>query len=53
MLDDLLIFFAAMATLQIKAIGLRFSHYSALLGGIVMLIIGLLLIFQPGWLMFG
>jgi hypothetical protein len=52
-LDDLLVFILAMATLQIKAISSRYTRYSALIGGIIMLIVGFLLIFKPGWLMFG
>lgn len=51
-IDDLIIFALAMKTLQIKAISSKYSRLSGLVGGIVMLIIGLLLIFKPGWLMF-
>lgn len=53
MLDDLLIFFIAMTTL--KAVGLdgKYARYSRLIGGILILIIGLLLLFKPEWLMFG
>ena len=53
MLDDLLVFFAAMLTLKIKMFANTYSKYSGLVGGIIMVIIGLLLIFKPGWLMFG
>lgn len=52
MLDDLLIFVIAMATLRMKAISSRYTRWSNLVGGIIMLIIGLLLIFKPGLLMF-
>ncbi|MFH1522196.1 MAG: hypothetical protein ABIE43_00050 [Patescibacteria group bacterium] len=52
-LDDLLIFILAMATLQMKAISSRYTRWSGLIGGILMLIIGILLLFKPGWLMFG
>ncbi len=52
MLDDLFIFIIAMSTLRIKAISSRYSRWSNLIGGIIMLIIGLLLMFKPGWLMF-
>jgi len=52
MLDDLLIFVIAMSTLRMKAISSRYTRWSSLIGGILMLIIGLLLIFKPGWLMF-
>jgi len=53
MLDDLLVFIIAMTTLQMKAVSSRYTRYSALIGGIIMLIVGILLIFKPGWLMFG
>lgn len=53
MLDDLLIFLIAMTTLQMKAVGASYSKWSGWVGGIVMLIIGILLLFKPGWLMFG
>lgn len=53
MLDDLLVFFAAMITLQMTGVTTRYTRASKLIGGILMLVIGLLLIFKPGWLMFG
>jgi glutaredoxin len=53
MLDDLLIFFMAMFTLKISGINTKYTRYSNLIGGIIILIIGILLIFKPGWLMFG
>ena len=53
MLDDLFVFFSAMITLQLTGITTKYSRYSRLVGGVLMLIIGLLLIFKPEWLMFG
>lgn len=53
MLDDLFIFFAAMITLQMTGLTTKYARYSRLIGGIIMLIIGLLLIFRPEWLSFG
>ena len=53
MLDDLLVFFIAMTTLQMKAISSRYTRYSGLIGGIILLIIGILLIFKYEWLMLG
>ena len=53
MLDDFIVFFAAMITLQMTGITTKYTRFSHLIGGILMLIIGLLLIFKPGWLMFG
>lgn len=53
MLDDLFIFFVAMITLEMTGISTKYSKYSQLIGGMIMLIIGILLIFKPQWLMFG
>lgn len=53
MLDDLFVFFVAMSTLQMKAISSKYTRVSGLIGGVVMIIIGFLLYFKPGWLMFG
>ena len=53
MLDDLFVFFVAMITLQMTGITTKYSRWSHLIGGILMLIIGLLLLFKPEWLMFG
>ncbi|MFA7654053.1 MAG: hypothetical protein WCX97_03375 [Candidatus Magasanikbacteria bacterium] len=53
MIDDLFIFFVAMTTLKMTGISTKYSRYSKLIGGVIMLIIGILLIFKPEWLMFG
>ncbi len=53
MLDDLIIFFIAMTTLQMKGISSKYTHWANLIGGIIMILIGILLLFKPGWLMFG
>jgi nitrate reductase NapE component/glutaredoxin len=52
MLDDLLVFVLAMATLRMQAISSQYTRWSGLVGGIIMIIIGLLLLFKPSWLMF-
>lgn len=52
MLDDIVIFFIAMKTLQIKGISNKYTKYSHLIGGIIMIIIGLLMLFKPELLMF-
>jgi hypothetical protein len=52
MLDDLLVFFIAMFTLELKAVQSRYTNYAGLIGGAAMLLIGLILIFKPGWIMF-
>jgi hypothetical protein len=53
MLDDIIVFVLAMVTLQLTGATTRYKRLSNLIGGILMLLIGLLLIFKPGWLMFG
>ena len=53
MLDDIIIFVVAMLTLQLVGVTTRYKRLSNLIGGVLMLIIGVLLIFKPGWLMFG
>jgi thiol-disulfide isomerase/thioredoxin len=53
MLDDIIVFVVAMATLQLMGLTTRYQRLSNLIGGVLMLIIGVLLIVKPGWLMFG
>jgi hypothetical protein len=53
MLDDLLIFIIAMTTLKMKAISSRYTQWSSWVGGVLMVIIGFLLLFKPGWILFG
>ena len=53
MLDDLLVFLIAMLTLRAVGLSDKYSRFSSLIGGLIILIIGLLIIFKPGWLMFG
>ena len=52
LLDDIIVFFVAMKTLEVTGISTKYSKYSHLIGGILMLLIGILLIVKPGWLMF-
>jgi len=53
MLDDLLIFVIAIKTFEVAGITKKYSKYSNLIGGGVLFIIGLILIFKPELLMFG
>ncbi len=52
MLDDLFVFFIAMTTLKATGIQSKYSRYSHLIGGILMFIIGILMIFKPQLLTF-
>lgn len=51
MLDDIIIFLIAMKTLKITAISNKYTKYSHLIGGIIMIVIGLLMLLKPEWLM--
>lgn len=53
MIDDIIVFIIAMKTLQLKGISTKYGKISHLIGGIMMLLIGILLVFKPEWLMFG
>ena len=52
LIDDLIIFFIAMFTMRVTGISSKYNKYSHFLGGIIMLLVGLLLLFKPEWLMF-
>lgn len=52
LLDDLIIFFIAVITLKSKGISTKYNKLVNLIGGILMVIMGLLLIFKPEWIMF-
>lgn len=52
LLDDLIVFMIAMFTLKVTGITTKYTKYTHLIGGIIMLIIGLLMMFKPEWLMF-
>ena len=53
LLDDLVVFFIAMKTMEVTGFSTKYSKYSHLVGGVLMVLIGVLLIFKPEWLMFG
>ena len=52
LIDDLIVFFIAMFTMKVSGISTKYNKYSHVLGGIIMLVVGILLIFKPEWLMF-
>lgn len=51
LIDDLAIFIIAMLTLKISGVTTKYSKIAHLVGGIIMIVIGLLLIFKPEWIM--
>lgn len=52
MIDDLVVFIVSMVTLEVTGISTKFNRLSHLVGGIIMILMGLLLIFKYEWLMF-
>jgi glutaredoxin len=52
LLDDLLIFSIAMITMKVTGISTKYTKYSHLVGGLIMVLIGILLIFFPNIIMF-
>ena len=52
LLDDLIVFFIAMRTMEVTGFSTKYGKLSKLIGGILLLGIGILLIFKPEWLMF-
>jgi len=52
MLDDLIVFYVAMFTLKVTGVTTKYTKYTHLIGGIIMLVIGILLILKPEWIMF-
>ena len=51
MLDDMIVFIIAVATLQLTTASSKYGKYSSIIGGIIMLLVGILLIVKPEWLM--
>lgn len=52
LLDDFVIFVIAMTTLSLTGVSSKYGNLSKLIGGVLMLLIGLLLMFKPEWIMF-
>ncbi len=52
LVDDIVIFIIAMKTLKLTGISTKYNKLSHLIGGILMMLIGILMIFKPEWLMF-
>jgi thiol-disulfide isomerase/thioredoxin len=53
MADDLFVFFVAMKTLQATGVSSKYARFSHLVGGSIIILIGLSLLFKPELLMFG
>lgn len=53
MLDDMIVFVVAMTTLQAIGIQSKYGRYASFIGGVIMILIGISLLFKPELLMFG
>ena len=51
MANELIVFFLAMLTLEIRDIGQYVTRWSKLIGGLVLLVLGILMLLKPEWLM--
>ena len=52
LIDDIVVFTVAMMSMKIKGISNKYTKYSHLIGGIIMLLLGILMAIKPEWLMF-
>ncbi len=52
LIDDIIIFALSMRALKVTSVTSKYTKYSHLIGGLLMLLIGLLMIFKIEWLMF-
>lgn len=52
LIDDIVNFFVAMRTMELTGVSTKYGKLSKIIGGILLLIIGVLLIFKPEWIMF-
>ena len=52
LIDDMIVFFIAVRTMEVTGISTKYGRISKLIGGILLLGIGILMIFKPEWLMF-
>ncbi len=51
MIDDMVVFTVSMCTLSIAGMTTKYNKLIKIIGGILMIIMGLLLIFKPAWIM--
>ena len=52
LIDDLIVYITAMITFKVTGISTKYTKYSHLIGGIIMIIIAALMILKPEWIMF-
>ena len=51
LIDDFVVFLIAVFTLKSKGISTKYNKLVNLIGGILMILMGILLIFKPEWIM--
>ena len=52
LIDDIIIFTIAMISMELTGFSTKYGKIAKLVGGIILIIIGILMIFKPEWLMF-
>jgi steroid 5-alpha reductase family enzyme len=52
-LNQLVVFFVAMFTMRAFAVSTKYARLTNFIGGVLIFILGMLLIFKPAWIMFG
>ncbi len=52
LIDDLIVFIVAVKTMEVTGVSTKYGKLSKLIGGVLLLLIGILMIFKPEWLMF-
>ena len=52
LIDDIVVLFLTIKAFEAKGISTKYNKYVHLIGGIIMVLMGILLIFKPEWIMF-
>ena len=52
LIDDIVVLFLSIKAFKAKGISTKYNKYVHLIGGIIMVLMGILLIFKPEWIMF-
>lgn len=52
LIDDIVVLFLSIKAFETKGISTKYNKYVHLIGGLIMILMGVLLIFKPEWIMF-
>ncbi len=52
LIDDIVVLFLSIKAFEAKGISTKYNKYVHLIGGLIMILMGILLIFKPEWIMF-